>query len=72
MTTPYERTRALLESRAFLRELMSPADLPHVPAEVRERARRLLRHYPDAMDLQLAHLALPMLFAEVPLPRSPG
>ncbi len=62
MTTPDERTRAVLHTRDFLEALVSPDGQPGVPAEVREEARRLLRHYPDVTDLRLASIALPLKF----------
>lgn len=62
MTTPDERTRAVLHTRDFLEALLDAETQPGVPAEVREEARRLLRHYPDTMVLRLANLALPQHF----------
>ncbi len=59
MTTPGERTRAVQHTRDFLQGLMDSEATPGVPDAVREEARRLLRHYPLASDLRLAHLALP-------------
>ena len=47
MTTPYERTRALLFAGELLAELANPLKTPSVPESVRERARHVLRHYPD-------------------------
>ncbi|WP_152976984.1 BPSL0761 family protein [Burkholderia pseudomallei] len=46
MTTPDERTRALLRARELL------LDIAHAPAtaevcHLRERAKAVLRHYPD-------------------------
>jgi hypothetical protein len=64
VTTPYERTRAILHTRDFLVELLSAVQTPHVPEAVRSEARRLLRHYPGPMELDLAHRALPMFFGE--------
>jgi hypothetical protein len=32
--------------REFLRELLDPKTTPKVPATIRDKARRLLRHYP--------------------------
>lgn len=69
MTTPDERTRTLLQTKDFLAELMSPEQTPGVSDEVRREARRLLRHYPGLMELDLAHRALPMFFGEVSPPK---
>lgn len=66
MTTPYERTRALLETKSFLQELQDPKLTPRVPAIVREIARKLVRHYPSYYDIELAHKALPMIFGPAP------
>lgn len=60
MTLPRERTRAVLQTREFLRALAnSGLDLPN---GIRERAITLLRHYPHARDLRLAHLGVPGWF----------
>jgi hypothetical protein len=60
MTMPYERTRAVVQAREFLEELMRSAD---VPESVRKEAHRLLRHYPSDSDLSLTALALPNWWA---------
>lgn len=65
MTTPAERTLAILQAREFLRSLTSPAETSGVPASVREEARNLLRHYPGTGDISLAHDALPSWFGPV-------
>jgi hypothetical protein len=53
MTLPYERTRAVLSVREFLMRLASPygGGIKGIRREVREEARRLLRHYPGWFDL---------------------
>lgn len=48
MTLPYERTRAVLQTREFLKSLMLNTALPF---EVREDAKILLRHYPEGHHL---------------------
>lgn len=45
MTLPYERSRAVIETKEFLTLLL---DNRRVPASVRSEAKRLLRHYPSA------------------------
>lgn len=69
MTMPSERTRAILGTRAFLQGLVSPetlAGLPTtVPGALQEEARALLRHYPCASAIHLAHHALPQYFGPV-------
>ena len=47
MTTPHERTRALLFAGELLAELSNPNNTPGVPESIRESARHVLRHYPD-------------------------
>jgi len=66
MTTPYERTRATIETNLFLHALLNPKLTPRVPASVRETARTLVRHYPSYSDVELAHKALPMIYGPVP------
>jgi hypothetical protein len=62
MTMPYERTRAVLETREFLRALTNPRRTPDVPEAVRQHAVMLLRHYPNANDMDLVHSAIPNWF----------
>lgn len=52
MTTPTERTRAVIRAGQFLERLLYPRLTPRVPAELREEARRLLRHYPACIDMR--------------------
>ncbi|HEY6437000.1 MAG TPA: BPSL0761 family protein [Ignavibacteriaceae bacterium] len=49
MTIPYERTRSVLSTEDFLKRLAF--EVKKLPKEVREEARRLLRHYPTAFDM---------------------
>lgn len=63
MTNPYERTRALLETKSFLLKLTDPTRQPRVPKSVREHAEYLLQHYPAYVDIEAAHKALPALYA---------
>ena len=65
MTTPYERTRAILETKSFLLKLVDSKRLPRVPKSVREHAEYLLLHYPAYVDIEAAHKALPELYASV-------
>lgn len=59
MTTPAERTRALMQTRRLLETLTTAQD---VPERVREEAVRLLRHYPDAGDVALLHAMTPEFY----------
>lgn len=45
MTMPSERTRSVIQTEAFLRELSKS---PVIPEEYRDEAKRLLRHYPES------------------------
>jgi len=62
MTMPDERTRAVLQAREFLQALATGEWPIELPPRVRREAQRLLRHYPRASDIELAHLALPTWF----------
>jgi len=65
MTTPAERTRALLKTKSLLLKLEDPTREPPLPESVREHARALLRHYPSYSNIEAAHKALPELYASV-------
>ena len=57
MTLPYERTRSVINAREFLFRLSTPYiqnGIKKIPAAVRDEARRLLRHYPNVVDLKHA------------------
>lgn len=69
MTLPRERTSAVIRAGEFLLRLCSPYNggIKGIPREVREEARRILRHYPGPY-----HLGRPESFeAEAPI-ASPG
>lgn len=53
MTTPQERTKALVWAGEFLRELASPKAVDYIPASVKQRAEGILRHYPSMADIAL-------------------
>lgn len=46
MTTPDEEARAIAMTRTFLFALLDPRQTPRVPREIRQRASRVLKHYP--------------------------
>lgn len=54
MTLPKERANSLLATRQFLFDLLNPKATPKVPKSIREKAYRLLKHYPSKLDLELA------------------
>ena len=45
MTLPHERTRSVIKTEEFLRELARNTELPQ---DIRSYAKSLLRHYPSA------------------------
>lgn len=51
MTMVHERTRSVVQTRDFLRDLSRDSSLPE---SIRLQAERLLRHYPEAADIWLA------------------
>ena len=61
MTLPDERYRAVIETQKFLAEILNT---PRVPKEIKAQARSLLRHYPNAYDMQLVARHCPDIFAE--------
>ncbi|MCR5865677.1 BPSL0761 family protein [Aquincola sp. J276] len=60
MTTPTERTQAVLATKRFLQQLGARSD---VPADVQREAERLLRHYPDAGAFDAVAAAFPEQWA---------
>lgn len=52
MTLPIERFRALKQGRKLLEELCDPGKTPRVPSLIRDRARGVLRHYPNDIELE--------------------
>ena len=65
MTTPYESTRARVQTRDFLQRLATLSD-DAVPISLLMEAEALLRHYPGLAHIELAHKALPLFFGPVP------
>ncbi|WP_319000458.1 BPSL0761 family protein [Burkholderia vietnamiensis] len=62
MTTAYERTKAVIETRELLQLLASaPSTAP--PSAIRQAALQLLRHYPLDVDLEISAAALPGVWA---------
>ena len=51
MTLPDERYRAMIQGMHFLEDLLRPQTTPRVPKYIRDRARRILRHYPSEYHL---------------------
>jgi len=61
MTMPDERYRSLLYVRDFLYDLLDPKMTERVPSAVRQRARRVLRHYPLQYEIELLAKKAPEL-----------
>lgn len=53
MTVPVERTNSVIWTEEFLLDLCNPQKTPRVPKAIRERARRMLRHYPSKFDMDV-------------------
>jgi hypothetical protein len=58
MTTPDERTQAVLLTREFLNRL-AYSRAAGVPESIRHEAKALLRHYPDPGDMEVVHGTCP-------------
>lgn len=52
MTLPRERGRAVTYAGELLAKLLLTEMTPGVPKAIREEARRVLRHYPFAYDVE--------------------
>lgn len=52
MTLPYERTLAVLAAHRYLIRMMNPKATPRVSKKLREEARQILKHMPNALDLE--------------------
>jgi hypothetical protein len=63
MTLPYERFRAVKYAQEFLEDLLDAKKTPKVPKDIRQRALRVLRHYPTPHDMENAAQAAPDVFA---------
>lgn len=64
MTLPDERYRAVLYAEEFLRALSDPSITKRIPKEIRQRARSILRHYPNTWEMNSAARQAPDVFAE--------
>lgn len=51
MSTAEDRYRAIKQSRKMLEDLCDPGKTPRVPSIVRDRARSILKHFPNDFDL---------------------
>jgi hypothetical protein len=64
MTLPDERYRAVVQTAKFLESLSYSSETKRVPLAVRQEARRLLRHYPNAWDMSKVSQTSPDIFQE--------
>ena len=62
MTMPHERTRAVLQTKDFLRWVLSADATSETLMQAKSEARALLRHFPSTSDMEIAHHACPMWF----------
>ncbi|WP_342029103.1 BPSL0761 family protein [Paraburkholderia caballeronis] len=62
MTIPTERTKAVLDTRDFLK-ILSNAEEVTIPGLVQSVATSLLRHYPLVVDLDISASVLPSIWA---------
>lgn len=63
MTLPDERYRALKCGEQFLVDLCNPKVTPKVPKFVRDRAARILKHFPTKYDIDGIAEAMPDRFS---------
>jgi len=59
MTMPDERYRAMIEGMRLIEDLLIPQVTPRVPGNIRERARWIMRHYPNISELERIAEAVP-------------
>jgi hypothetical protein len=59
MTLPDERYRAVVQTEKFLKEILTT---PRVPKIIKDRARSMLRHYPNDWDMERAAEGAPDVF----------
>ncbi|WP_082991769.1 BPSL0761 family protein [Paraburkholderia tropica] len=64
MTIPYERTKAVIETRELL-QLLASSDGSAMPCRIHDLARHLLRHFPLNVDLDVSAAVLPNIWATV-------
>jgi hypothetical protein len=64
MTTPHDRTLAVLQTKEFLEMLCSLDGV--LPLTVVVLAEGLLRHYPTLLEIEAAHKGAPEVFGPVP------
>jgi len=53
MTLPDERYRAIMYAKSLCEDLLDSRKTPRVPRAIRERARGVLRHFPEEYYLSM-------------------
>jgi len=56
MTLPHEEALAIAKVRQFMYELLDPKVTPKVPRAIRQRARRIMKHYPILPSFECAYM----------------
>jgi hypothetical protein len=64
MTMNYERRRAVNQTRDFLTDLLDPKKTPRVPKAIRQEASRMLKHFPQDYDMEIAAEQAPGVFGD--------
>lgn len=64
MTLPNERRNAVLYTERFLLDLCIPSKTPKVPKHIRDKARSLLKHFPNQYYMERAAEDAPKIFGE--------
>jgi len=62
MTLPDERFRAVKYAQDFLRDLLDPKKTPKVPRIIRQKARDVLKHFPQQFEMEKVAKASPEVF----------
>ena len=58
MTIHSERVNAILNTEAFLYQLLDPKKTPKVPLSIRKRAGELLKHYPTEFYVRMEEASI--------------
>ena len=66
MNVPFERARALVQTKQFLEAMLDPKQTPRTPRRMRGQAKALVKHYPGLFEIEMAHKALPSEFNPLP------
>lgn len=65
MTTPFQRTKALVLTKELLQRLALLGDAA-VPLSISAEAETLLKHYPTLLEIDAAHQGSPEIFGPPP------